>query len=203
MPNPRFRTFGLRKGGRQCRSADSRPAYTIAKATFSSTAVMAALALGLSASTAHAIEFSSGGVYGSVDTTVSHGILYRIENPDPKLSAVVNKNDGNLNYERGIVSNVSKFTTDFSLETDTNDFSAFARITGFYDFENSKSDRARTPLSDAAKSAVGQDIELLDLYGTWALGRGRHARRPSFGAICVELGREHLHPEWHQCYQPC
>ena len=169
MPNPRCRTFGLRKGGRQCRSADSRPTYTIAKATFSSTAVLAALALGLSASTAHAIEFSSGGVYGSVDTTVSHGILYRIENPDPDQLSSANGNDGNYNYERGIVSNVSKFTTDFSLETDANDFSAFARITGFYDFENSKSDRARTPLSDAAKSAVGSDVELLDLYGTWAM----------------------------------
>ncbi len=168
MPNPRCRTFGLRKGGRQCRSADSRPTYTIAKATFSSTAVLAALSLGLSASTAHAIEFSSGGVYGSVDTTVSHGILYRIENPDPDQLSSANGNDGNYNYERGIVSNVSKFTTDFSLETDANDFSAFARITGFYDFENSKSDRARTPLSDAAKSAVGSDVELLDLYGTWA-----------------------------------
>ena len=169
MTRPRRRTAGLQKERRPFRSADSERVRMTSKISLTSVASMVAVAFGLHASSVLAVEFSSGGVYGSIDTTISHGILYRIEDPDPALLAKQNSNDGNYNYPRGIVSNASKFTTDFSLETDTNDFAAFARITGFYDFENSKGERARTPLSGAAKSVVGHDIELLDLYGTWAL----------------------------------
>ena len=170
MPNLRNRIVELNEEGRLSRRADSRSARRAAKATL--TSVATTIAVVLNASSTVAVEYSSGGVYGSIDTTVSHGILYRIENPDPELLANANGNDGNHNYPRGIVSNTSKFTTDFSLETDTNEFSAFARVTGFYDFENSKSDRARSPLSDPAKSIAGSDIQLLDLYGTWALDVG-------------------------------
>ncbi len=107
------------------------------------------------------------GVRSSVDTTISHGLSVRIQDQDPRLLADVNGNDGNYNYEPGIISNTSKFTVDMDVEADR--FGLFGRVTGFVDYENRDGKRDRTQLSSEARDIVGNDIELLDLYGTWAL----------------------------------
>ena len=131
-----------------------------------------ALALGglLYGLPAQAIEFDDGPITGSLDTTISHGMTFRVGKRDSELAGKTNSNDGNLNYDRGVVSNTSKFTTDLDVGTD--DFGVFVRATGFIDFENDNGARERTPLSDAAKDRVARNLELLDAYvtGTFDVG---------------------------------
>ena len=119
---------------------------------------------------AGALEFGSGEVEASLDTTVSYGATFRVADRDPELAADVNGNDGDLNYKTGIVSNAFKFTSEFDLGY--GDFGLFVRGSGFFDFENESGTRERTPLSAKAKRMVGKDIELLDAYatGTFDLG---------------------------------
>ena len=124
-------------------------------------AVLAGL---LEAAPARAVEFGNGGYRGSVDTTISQGVTFRVEERDRALAGKTNSNDGNLNYDRGIVANTSKFTTDIDFRTDR--FGAFVRTTGFVDHVNRDGKRERTELSDDAKERVGSDIGLLDAYVT-------------------------------------
>ena len=127
---------------------------------------LVAVALGgiLQVHQAAAIEFGDGEIQGSLDTTISHGLTFRVEDRDEGLVSDTNGNDGELNYDRGLVSNTSKFTTD--LDIDADDFGVFVRATGFIDFENQNGTRDRTPLSEEAKKVVGKDVELLDAYVT-------------------------------------
>ena len=132
---------------------------------------------------APAIEFGDGEFQGSLDTTISHGMTFRVEKRNSGLAADINGNDGDLNYNRGIVSNTSKFTTD--LDVGTGDFGAFVRATGFIDFENENGTRERTELSDAAKDRVGKNLELLDAYVTGTFDAGD-------AIVDVRLGRHVL-----------
>ena len=124
----------------------------------------AAIILALGAMPAQAIEFGEGEFQGSLDTTISHGLTFRVGKRNSALAGKSNSNDGNLNYDRGVVSNTSKFTTD--LDVGTGDFGAFVRATGFIDFESQNGERERTPLSEDAKDRVGRNLELLDAYVT-------------------------------------
>ena len=124
----------------------------------------------LHATPVQAIELGDGEFQGSLDTTISHGMTFRVEKRNSTLAADTNGNDGDLNYNRGIVSNTSKFTTD--LDVGTGDFGAFVRATGFIDFENENGTRERTELSDAAKDRVGKNLELLDAYVTGTFDAG-------------------------------
>ena len=117
-----------------------------------------------------AIEFGAGELQGSLDTTISHGLTFRVAERDPEQEAKANSNDGNLNYDRGLVSNTSKFTSD--LDIGTGSFGAFARVTGFIDFENENGTRERTPLDPDAEDRVAKDLEVLDLYVTGAVDAG-------------------------------
>ena len=119
---------------------------------------------------ARALEFGSGEVEASLDTTLSYGATFRVEDPDPELTADINGNDGDLNYKTGVVSNAVKFTSEFDLGY--RNFGLFVRGTGFFDAENENGTRERTPLSPKAKRMVGKDIDLLDAYatGTFDLG---------------------------------
>ncbi len=130
--------------------------------------VLSALAFAMGAflwvAPAAALDLSSGEVEASFDTTLSYGVLYRVGKHEPQLSEELNGNDGNLNYDRGIVSNAAKFTSD--LDVAYRNFGLFLRASGFYDIENADGDRPHKPLSDAAVAKVGKDIDLLDAYGT-------------------------------------
>ena len=131
-----------------------------------------ALTLGglLHAMPVQAIEFGEGEFQGSLDTTISHGMTFRVESRDSTLAGDTNGNDGDLNYDRGLVSNTSKFTTD--LDIGAGDFGAFVRATGFIDFENQNGTRERTPLSDDAQDRVGKNLQVLDAYATAAFDVG-------------------------------
>ena len=110
---------------------------------------------------AQAAEIRSGEWTGSFDTTLSHGLTFRIAKPDYSLTSL-NSDDGTRNYGRGLVSNTSKFTSE--LELNYQNFGLFTRFTGFLDFENRNGTRDHIPLSEEAKDVAGDDIELLDLY---------------------------------------
>ena len=118
---------------------------------------------------AQAVEFSSGELQGSFDTTLSHGVTFRTGKRDDSLTGL-NSDDGGRNYDRGLVSNTSKVTGE--LELDYRNFGAFARFNGFIDFENENGDREHRPLTEEAKDLAGKDLEILDLYVTGAFEAG-------------------------------
>ena len=171
LAKPACVTHGLRRRARHVISS-------VAMATAATGLVVL-----LQVSPAQAVEFGENGYQGSLDTIISHGMTYRVEGRDDTLASDTNGNDGNLNYDRGIVSNASKFTSDLDLRT--GEFGAFVRATGFLDFENQNGDRERTPLSDEAKERVGSDVEILDAYVTAAFDVGDMP-------IDVRLGRHVL-----------
>ena len=135
------------------------------------------------ANPASALEFSSGEFQGSLDTTISHGFLFRVGERNLQFGKSVNTNDGNLNYDRGLVSSTSKITTE--LDVSTGSVGLFLRASGFLDFENMNSARDRTPLSDEALEAVGRDLELLDAYVTGSFDVGE-------AVVDVRLGKHVL-----------
>lgn len=114
----------------------------------------------LAAAPAAAVEFETGGARLSLDTTLSHGVSYRVGDRDDKVIGV-NSDDGDLNYDGGIISNTTRFIGE--LDLDLGAFGAFGRVQGFVDFVNLE-ERDRTPLPDEARDRVGDDLEVLDLY---------------------------------------
>jgi len=102
-------------------------------------AVTAALAF---SSPAHAIQFEWGDWSGSWDNTISYGISWRGESPDPALIGIGNggtasailTDDGNLNFDKNdIFSNIVKGTSEIMI--DNGQFGAFGRVKYWYDFE--------------------------------------------------------------------
>ncbi|MFW2439381.1 MAG: DUF1302 domain-containing protein [Arenicellales bacterium] len=132
----------------------------------------------LTAGPSHAFTFSSGELEGALDTTISYGARWRVQDRDQSIigkanggtANSVNGDDGNLNYDKGLVSNVIKITPE--LELRYRNYGAFVRGTYFYDFEIMGNDTARTPLSQDALDEVGEKGELLDAYvwGNWNPG---------------------------------
>ena len=142
-------------------------------------------AAALATAPAAAVEFQAGGASASLDTTLSHGLSFRLS--DPKVMPErVNSNDGDLNYERGIVSNTSRFVSE--LDVQSGGFGAFARVQGFVDFENRKGAGARTPLSAEARDRVGDDVEVLDLYVSGAFDLGDAPVDARIGNLVLNWG---------------
>jgi len=110
--------------------------------------------------------------------TISYGLGSRLQDPDARLIGLaaggtafsVNGDDGIQNYDKGIFTNAVKLTSE--IQFSYKGFGGFVRAFGFYDYENETADRARTPLSNAAKDRVGSRVELRDafLYGRFKLG---------------------------------
>ncbi len=127
---------------------------------------------------AHCFQFTYNDVQGSLDTTVSYGLAWRVQSRDSDIIGIasggdafsVNGDDGNLNYDKGLISNVFKITSE--LELNYRNLGAFVRGTAFYDIENERSSRERTSLSAKALDLVGSDVDLLDAYvrGKFTLG---------------------------------
>ena len=129
--------------------------------------------LSMLASPVQAIPIQHGEFKGNFDTTLSFGVLYRLDDPSPDFYGTsnsfggtpgrqnsVNTDDGNLNYGKGPVSQLIKGSHD--LELKYRNFGAFVRGYWFYDFEADKT--VRTPLSDQAKDRVSRGAEWLDMY---------------------------------------
>ncbi len=122
-----------------------------------------------------AFQFELGEIKGSLDTTVSAGGLYRLNNPSPDLYGItasndgalgrqrsVNSDDGNLNYPKGLASSLLKASHD--LQLDYKNVGAFVRGFYFYDNENADQVRGRRALNSEARKIVAEGGELLDAY---------------------------------------
>lgn len=140
------------------------------------TAALAAAAA-LSAAPSQAFDFNLGSWEGNWDTTLSYGQLYRVQSRDPRLIGTANGgigrspniDDGNLNYDTGLVSNAAKFVTELSLSRDN--YGLFVRASGLYDYEVERQDTQRTPIPDTGKQLAGSYLRLLDafVYGRFDL----------------------------------
>ncbi len=143
-------------------------------------AFCAALLPAIFSSPLQAAGFDYGDVEGSFDTTVSFGQSYRIQSRASNLVGIsnggtafsVNGDDGNLNYDTGIISSILRFTSE--LELNYRNFGSFVRFTGFKDIKNDERDsRDRTDLTDQAIELVGEDLRLLDAYVWGKIGIGK------------------------------
>jgi hypothetical protein len=145
-------------------------------------AIVLAVVCGLlwGAPPADAVDLSKGEYRLNLDTTVSWGLNYRVEDRDPSIIGLanggtaysVNGDDGNLNFGTGISSNTLKVVSE--LDFGYKNFGIFARARAFYDYEAEEGDRDRTPLSPRALDRVGSRADFLD-YFAWIkfrLGQG-------------------------------
>lgn len=113
---------------------------------------------------------SGGDLSFSWDTTISYGARNRLEDPDMSIVGVtnggtawsVNGDDGNLNYDKGIVSNALRVTTEMDIRYRR--MGGFFRVSGFYDYENEEGDREKIALDEQALDRVGTRADLLDAY---------------------------------------
>ena len=142
---------------------DSIP-HPVASRSFLPKGAMAlAAAILVQAHGAGAAEFSDGSTRINIDTTLSQGFSWRVSDRDDSLTGV-NSDDGARNFDKGLLSNTSKFNTEFDI--DNGEVGIFARFQGFIDFENRNGKRERIPLSKTAKDEVGDGLDVLDLYAT-------------------------------------
>ncbi len=145
-----------------------------------------------------AVEFSFADdeVTGSIDTTVSYSQLWRVQGQD-KTNNNINANDGNRNFDTGLVSEVFKVTTD--VEATYQNYGAFVRGTAFYDTQimDKRNDYydANTPAQPSqsypndnrftyeTRHTAGRNAEILDayVYGNWDI-----AEKP----VTARLGKQ-------------
>ena len=132
------------------------------------TAIATALAAGFAAPAA-AVPIQTDNWSGSWDTTLSYGALWRVQSPDCRLIAnanggcgrSANLDDGNLNFDTGIVSHAVKATSEIELRF-RDSWGLFARGTTFYDWEAANTNR--TELSDGVLNQVEQGGRMLDYF---------------------------------------
>ena len=133
----------------------------------------------------HALEFElgDGEISGSLDTTLSYGSIWRVQGQARDLDGRygININDGNRNYDTGLISQVYQMTSDFELNW--RDYGLFLRATGFYDQllrgetyygladwhtpQPSQSrilGRGDNRFTEQARDIAGRDVRLLDAY---------------------------------------
>jgi len=127
--------------------------------------------LGLLTSPSWAIQADIGPVKGNLDTTVSIGASFRVEERDPALvgntnggqSASANSDDGNLNF-----STWNATSLNFKVLHEGNwkwkNYSFFGRFFYFYDWAIMKIDPNYRAFTDQARRYQGSDIVLLDAY---------------------------------------
>ena len=128
------------------------------------------LAILATSGTASAADFRLGEVEGLLDFALSYGVSVRTEDRDQNLIAVgnggngfnANIDDGTLNYDTGVVSNMLRGSARLSMRWGP--VGLFARGAAFYDYEQEEGVRPHRPLSDAALDKAGSDILLQDLY---------------------------------------
>jgi hypothetical protein len=133
---------------------------------------------------AHAVEFSfaDNEINGSIDTTLSYGQLWRVQGQD-KSNNDINTNDGNRNFDTGLVSEVYKITSDMGATY--KNYGLFVRGTAFYDTQimDKRNDyySANDPQQPSqsfpkddrftyqTRHKAGRDAQILDayVYGNW------------------------------------
>ena len=145
-----------------------------------------AFGVALHATPLQAVEFNYGDFNANFYNTLSYGATFRTVERESVLANSVNGNDGNLNYDRGLISSTFKLNTE--LELNYRNFGAFVRVNGFFDTENVDGKGERTKLHRDATSLVGQDIQVLDLYVTGAFEPGGIPTELRFGRQVLNWG---------------
>ncbi len=130
-------------------------------------------------------SFADNEITGSLDTTISYGQLWRVQGQD-KTNDDINTNDGNRNFDTGLVSEVFKITSD--LEASYQNYGVFIRGTAFYDTQimdkrndyydaNSPAQPSQSAPRDNSftretRHKAGRDAQILDayVYGNWDVG---------------------------------
>ncbi len=119
-----------------------------------------------------ATDFRYGQVFGLLDFNLSYGALYRTEDSNDGIVAIANGgdassanvDDGTLNYDTGLVSNMVGGSAELTLKWGR--FIAFSRAIAFYDFEQEHGDREHREFESADLDWVGSDVALRDVYLT-------------------------------------
>jgi Protein of unknown function (DUF1302) len=143
---------------------------------------------------AQAVEFSfaDNEVTGSIDTTVSYGQMWRVQGQDSNNNDI-NSNDGNRNFDTGLVSEVFKMTSD--LEMSYQNYGVFMRGTASYDtqimdkrndylsagsYQPSQNYPNDSSFTYETRHAAGRDAQILDayVYGNWDI-----AEKPVSGRL--------------------
>ena len=157
--------------------------FAPAKAGFAFAGVLPLLV----AAQAQAVEFSfaDNEITGSIDTTISYGQLWRVQGQD-KSNNDINTNDGNRNFDTGLVSEVFKITSD--LEASYQNYGVFVRGTAFYDtqimdkrndyndtmsgIQPSQTYPRNNSFTRETRHKAGRDAQILDayVYGNWDVG---------------------------------
>jgi hypothetical protein len=128
------------------------------------------LAVLLISSGGSATDFRVGELEGLVDVSLSYGLLVRTHDRDESIIGIanggtarsVNFDDGNLNYDTGVTSNMVKGSVEIGARW--RNLGGFARAIAFYDFETELWDRERTQISNDGRRLVGKDVEAREYY---------------------------------------
>jgi hypothetical protein len=124
----------------------------------------------LTAGAGSATDFRVGEVEGLIDLSLSYGLQVRTEDRDENVVGIanggdarsVNFDDGNLNYDTGITSNMLKGSAEFAARWRS--LGVFARAIAFYDFETELGNRERTRIDSDGRRLVGKDVEAREYY---------------------------------------
>ena len=136
--NPSYSISHRTRLGCSTKRLSRRGVFEFKSRLFRFVACALALAFAWCAAPVGAEDFTQGELEGSLDITLSHGVTLRVGDRDDRLigraegagtANSVNSDDGNLNYDSGIVSNASKFIGE--LDLNYRNFGAFARVHGF------------------------------------------------------------------------
>lgn len=156
--------------------------------------VLAVASMVVFATPGQAVDLSSGDYTLNLDTTLSWGARYRVSDRDTRLLSTfeggtawsVNGDDGNLNFDKGIVSNTLKATID--IDYAYKNFGIFLRGSGFYDYELKKGDRERTQISAEGMDWAGSRTELLDAFAWFKFRVGQGAGQIRAGSQVLNWG---------------
>ena len=145
-------------------------------------AIVATMGVAATGGQALALEFDvGGGVTGTWDSDITYASMFRVQDQDAELLRLQNNDDGNRNFDKGLVSNLGKYSTDFQLSY--GNFGLFTRAFAFWDTEIARgaTNDHDNPLSNnagpiyggtkannlftrATSEAAGTAVELRDLF---------------------------------------
>lgn len=146
--------------------------------------IVLALAAGLGASgPAQAVQFDLGPELDlSWTSTLGYSLGYRVETQDDEILGMINADDGDRAFDRGVMKNKISGLTEMSL--DYGNYGAFIRADAFFDrvydrdSDNHSASTDNTPSNppdefvDKTEDVNRSDVRLLDafVYGNFAIG---------------------------------
>ncbi len=117
-----------------------------------------------------AFDFPAGPFQGRLNLSLSYGLVYSTSDNNKDLIATanggrgtaVNSDDGSLNYDTGIASNILGANAELFLTR--NRFTAYVRGSAFYDFEQEDERREHRPFTSKDLEYIGSRAEIREFY---------------------------------------